>query len=69
MPSCPSLGRTLEQNLLAFITFSNWMAPSDAPEAVIESGVPFQKDENNEPVHFLFNNSSFKKFDKRNETA
>ncbi|XP_064176203.1 uncharacterized protein LOC135246853 [Anguilla rostrata] len=49
-------GKNMEKNIMTLITFSDWKSPSNALEAVIESGVPFPKDEIDEPVHFLFNN-------------
>ncbi|KAJ8273726.1 hypothetical protein GJAV_G00104820 [Gymnothorax javanicus] len=54
-------GRNLEKNILTLITFSDWLPPSGALEALIQSGVPFAKDENNEPVHFLFNSHPLQK--------
>ncbi|XP_064204951.1 uncharacterized protein LOC135262068 [Anguilla rostrata] len=48
-------GKNMEKNFMILITFSDWMPPP-ALKLVSESGAPFLKDENNEPVHFLFNN-------------
>ncbi|XP_035286617.1 uncharacterized protein LOC118234291 [Anguilla anguilla] len=62
-------GKNMEKNILTLITFSDWMPPSEALEAVAESGVPFPKDENDEPLHFLFNNLSLKNYKKKSENA
>ncbi|XP_064176199.1 uncharacterized protein LOC135246850 [Anguilla rostrata] len=53
-------GKNMEKNLLIFITFSDWIPPL-ALNAVMKSGIPFRKDEDGEPVHFLFNNIPFQK--------
>lgn len=54
---------------MILITYSDWMQPSEALEAAIESGVPFPRDENDDPVHFQFNNHSLEKYDKTKEKA
>ena len=59
-------GKNMEKNIMTLITFSNWTPPS-ALNAVIVSGVPFPRDGNNEPVHFLFNNLPFEKPDEEYE--
>ncbi|KAG5843000.1 hypothetical protein ANANG_G00183830, partial [Anguilla anguilla] len=59
-------GRNMEKNFMILITFSDWMPPP-ALKLVSESGAPFLKDENNDPVHFLFNNLSLQKFAKEYE--
>ncbi|XP_064204947.1 uncharacterized protein LOC135262066 [Anguilla rostrata] len=48
-------GKNMEKNILTLITFSDW-TPPPAVNAVMKSGVPFRRDEDGEPVHFLFNN-------------
>ncbi|XP_064176196.1 uncharacterized protein LOC135246849 isoform X1 [Anguilla rostrata] len=60
-------GKNMEKNILTLITFSDWMPPSDALKAVIESGVPFPKDKIDEPVHFLFNNYSLNDYQNKYE--
>ncbi|XP_035286626.1 uncharacterized protein LOC118234296 [Anguilla anguilla] len=59
-------GKNMEKNFMILITFSDWMPPP-ALKLVSESGAPFLKDENNEPVHFLFNNLPPQKFAKKYE--
>ncbi|XP_064204948.1 uncharacterized protein LOC135262067 isoform X2 [Anguilla rostrata] len=59
-------GKNMEKNVMALVTFSDW-TPATALEALLESGVPVLKNENNEPVHFLFNNSPLQKFAKKYE--
>ncbi|KAJ8335262.1 hypothetical protein SKAU_G00409010 [Synaphobranchus kaupii] len=62
-------GKNMEKNLMALITFSDWTPPSNALLAVTASGVPFPKDENDEHVHFLFNNLPLQKPAKKYEKA
>ncbi|XP_035286627.1 uncharacterized protein LOC118234297 [Anguilla anguilla] len=59
-------GKNMEKNFMILITFSDWMPPL-ALQLVSESGVPFLKDENNDPVHFLFNNLPLQTFAKEYE--
>ncbi|KAG5843002.1 hypothetical protein ANANG_G00183850 [Anguilla anguilla] len=59
-------GKNMEKNFMILITFSDWMPPL-ALQLVSESGVPFLKDKNNDPVHFLFNNFPPQTFAKKYE--
>ncbi|XP_064176198.1 uncharacterized protein LOC135246849 isoform X3 [Anguilla rostrata] len=59
-------GKNMEKNFMILITFSDWMPPL-ALQLVSESGVPFLKDEKNDPVHFLFNNFPPQMFAKKYE--
>ncbi|XP_064204917.1 uncharacterized protein LOC135262056 [Anguilla rostrata] len=59
-------GKNMEKNFMILITFSDWMPPP-ALKLVSVSGAPFLKDENNDPVHFLFNNLPPQKFAKKYE--
>ncbi|XP_035286621.1 uncharacterized protein LOC118234293 [Anguilla anguilla] len=59
-------GKNMEKNFMILITFSDWMPPP-ALKPVSESGAPFLKDKNNDPVHFLFNNLPLQKFAKKYE--
>ncbi|XP_064204945.1 uncharacterized protein LOC135262065 [Anguilla rostrata] len=62
-------GKNMEKNLLTLITFSDW-TPPPALNAVIKSGVPFRRDEDNELVHFLFNNNlSLQNYQKKYEKS
>ncbi|XP_064176204.1 uncharacterized protein LOC135246854 [Anguilla rostrata] len=54
------------ENFMIIFTFSDWMPPP-ALKLVSVSGVPVFKDENNDPVHFLFNNLPPQKFAKKCE--
>ncbi|KAJ8267468.1 hypothetical protein COCON_G00126400 [Conger conger] len=49
------LGKNMEKNIVTLFTFSQWMPPS-ALKAVIKSGIPVPKDNNDEHVYFEFNN-------------
>ncbi|XP_064201590.1 uncharacterized protein LOC135260280, partial [Anguilla rostrata] len=62
-------GKNMEKNILTLITFSDWLMPSEALEAITESGFPFPKNENNEPAHILFNNISSRKYQKKCENV
>ncbi|XP_035286622.1 uncharacterized protein LOC118234294 [Anguilla anguilla] len=62
-------GKNMEKNIMTLITFSDWTSPSNALEAVIESGVPFPKDEIDEPVHFLFNNCPLNDYQNKYEKS
>ncbi|XP_035286624.1 uncharacterized protein LOC118234295 [Anguilla anguilla] len=54
-------GKNIEKNLLTLITFSHW-TPPPALNAVMNSGIPFRRDEGGQPVHFLFDNLPPEKF-------
>ncbi|XP_064204942.1 uncharacterized protein LOC135262063 isoform X2 [Anguilla rostrata] len=62
-------GKNMEKNIMTLITFSDWTSPSNALEAVIESGVPFPKDDIDEPVHFLFNNCPLNDYQNKYEKS
>ncbi|KAJ8253910.1 hypothetical protein COCON_G00205220 [Conger conger] len=54
-------GKNMEKHILTLITFSSWTPPSEALQTLIQSGVPFLKDDNDEPVYFPFNNLPLEK--------
>ncbi|XP_035284131.1 uncharacterized protein LOC118232963 [Anguilla anguilla] len=58
-----NFGKNMNKNFMILITFSDWIPPL----ALSEYGAPLLKDENNEPVYFLFNNLSLQKFAKKYE--
>ncbi|XP_061112038.1 uncharacterized protein LOC133137724 [Conger conger] len=60
------LGKNMEKNIVTLFTFSHWMPPS-ALKAVIKSGVPVPKDDNDEHVYFQFNNLPVEKPAKKYE--
>ncbi|KAJ8273732.1 hypothetical protein GJAV_G00104910 [Gymnothorax javanicus] len=61
-------GKNLEKNIMTLFTFSDWTPPA-ALNLITESGVPFSKNESDEPVYFLFNNLPLQKFRKQHEEA
>ncbi|XP_067430240.1 uncharacterized protein [Thunnus thynnus] len=49
-------GKDIEKNIVAFITHSNGITPEDALEALEAANIKCAKDEENQPVHFMFDN-------------
>ncbi|XP_053195574.1 septin-5-like, partial [Scomber japonicus] len=49
-------GKDLEENIVALITHSDRLTPKNVLEALEAANIKCAKDEENEPVHFLFNN-------------
>ncbi|XP_048039602.1 uncharacterized protein LOC125264383 [Megalobrama amblycephala] len=60
-------GRDIENNIVFLLTHSDGGPPTDALSAINKAEIPCRKDEDNEPVHFLFNNRHKEKRDKRYE--
>ncbi|XP_015282271.1 PREDICTED: uncharacterized protein LOC107123533 [Gekko japonicus] len=50
-------GKDIKSNILILVTFADGQVPP-VLEAILESEVPCAKDDNNDPVHFKFNNSA-----------
>ncbi|XP_017295627.1 septin-5 [Kryptolebias marmoratus] len=53
-------GKDLEKNIVALLTHSDGMRPDDALEALKVAEIKCAKDEENQPVYFLFNNCQHK---------
>ncbi|XP_032366496.1 uncharacterized protein LOC116685675 [Etheostoma spectabile] len=49
-------GKDLEKNIVALITHSDGVTPEKALQALEDVKIKCARDENNQPVHFLFNN-------------
>ncbi|KAM8742966.1 uncharacterized protein AB9X84_017445 [Acanthopagrus schlegelii] len=50
-------GKNMEQNIVALITHSDGLTPENALKALEAANIKCAKDEKNQPVHFLFDNS------------
>uniref|UniRef100_A0A3Q0SYF7 AIG1-type G domain-containing protein n=1 Tax=Amphilophus citrinellus TaxID=61819 RepID=A0A3Q0SYF7_AMPCI len=59
-------GKNLEKNIVALITHSDGVTPDDALEALKAAKIKCANEEN-EPVHFLFNNQQKKERTKKNK--
>uniref|UniRef100_A0A9J8BWC0 AIG1-type G domain-containing protein n=1 Tax=Cyprinus carpio carpio TaxID=630221 RepID=A0A9J8BWC0_CYPCA len=49
-------GRDIGDNIVFLLTYSSGCPPEDALNAIKKAEIPCRRDENNEPVYFLFNN-------------
>lgn len=49
-------GRDIEENIVFLLTYSDGLPPTDALNAIKTAEIPCRRDEDNEPVYFLFNN-------------
>ncbi|XP_067265859.1 uncharacterized protein [Chanodichthys erythropterus] len=58
-------GKDIENNIVFLFTQSTGVPPTDALNAINKAEIPCRKDEDNLPVHFLFNNQQKEKRDKR----
>ncbi|KAI4902358.1 hypothetical protein NFI96_006631, partial [Prochilodus magdalenae] len=54
-------GKDIEDIIVLFITHSDGIPPTDALEAIKKEKIPCCYDDENEPVHFLFNNRQSEK--------
>ncbi|XP_029530209.1 uncharacterized protein LOC115137981 [Oncorhynchus nerka] len=53
-------GKDMEKNIVALITHSDGFEPTDALQALEDAQVPCAKDDSNQSIYFLFNNSQRK---------
>ncbi|KAF4115113.1 hypothetical protein G5714_002602 [Onychostoma macrolepis] len=60
-------GKDIENNIMFLLTQSDGGPPTDALNAIKKAEIPCRRDEDKEPVHFLFNNRQKEKRDKRYE--
>ncbi|KAG1937926.1 uncharacterized protein LOC120461215 [Pimephales promelas] len=58
-------GKDIEENIVFLLTHSDGGPPTDALNAIKKAEIPCRRDEDNEPVHFLFNNRQKQKRDKK----
>ncbi|XP_074546591.1 uncharacterized protein LOC141805429 isoform X3 [Halichoeres trimaculatus] len=59
-------GKDMENKIVALLTYSDGVSPKNALKALIAANIKCAKDEENLPVHFLFNNCQ--KEDRREDT-
>ncbi|ROL29788.1 hypothetical protein DPX16_0845 [Anabarilius grahami] len=60
-------GRDIENNIVFLLTHSDGGRPTDALNAIKKAEIPCRRDEDNQPVHFLFNNRHKEQRDEQNE--
>ncbi|XP_038831546.1 uncharacterized protein LOC120030281 [Salvelinus namaycush] len=53
-------GKDMEKNIVALITHSDGVEPTNALQALEDAQVPLAKDDSNHSIYFLFNNSQIK---------
>ncbi|XP_053195573.1 uncharacterized protein LOC128379960 [Scomber japonicus] len=58
-------GKGIEENIVSLITNSNGLTPENALKALEAANIKCAKDEDNEPVHFLFDNCQRKERTKK----
>ncbi|XP_039537229.1 uncharacterized protein LOC120485495 [Pimephales promelas] len=58
-------GKDIEENIVFLLTQSDGGPPTDALNAIEKAEIPCRRDEDKEPVHFLFNNRQKQKRDKK----
>ncbi|KAL0149138.1 hypothetical protein M9458_055570, partial [Cirrhinus mrigala] len=58
-------GRDIKNNIVFLLTHSDGGPPTDALNAINAAEMPCRRDEDNEPVHFLFNNRQKEQRDQR----
>ncbi|XP_044029631.1 septin-1-like [Siniperca chuatsi] len=62
-------GKDMEKNIVALITHSDGLTPENTLKALEDANIKFAKDEDNQPVHFMFNNHQTTQKTKKNESA
>ncbi|XP_051234501.1 uncharacterized protein LOC127351221 [Dicentrarchus labrax] len=62
-------GKDMEKNIVALITHSDGLPPENVLQALEDANIKYAKDEDNEPVYFLFNNRQSTQKTKKNEFA
>ncbi|XP_036972627.1 uncharacterized protein LOC119029686 [Acanthopagrus latus] len=60
-------GKNMEQNIVALITHSDGLMPENSLKALKAANIKCAKDENNQPVHFLFDNCQSEQKTQRNQ--
>nr|XP_009301113.1 uncharacterized protein LOC100331508 [Danio rerio] len=60
-------GKDIENNIVFLLSYSDGGPPTDALNAIDKAEIPCRRDEDHEPVHFLFNNRQKEKRVKRYE--
>ncbi|KAK9527079.1 hypothetical protein VZT92_015742 [Zoarces viviparus] len=62
-------GKNMEKNIVALITHSDGVTPKNVLDALEDANIKCARDEDNEPVHFMFNNHQTKLKTKKNKFA
>ncbi|XP_035524263.1 uncharacterized protein LOC118332932 [Morone saxatilis] len=62
-------GKDMEKNIVALITHSNGLPPENVLQALEDANIKYAKDEDNEPVYFMFDNSQSTQRKKKTEFA
>lgn len=62
-------GKDIENNIVIFVTHSDGMPPNNALNAIKKAGIPYKKDQENEPECFLVNNRQAEKRSQRYKRA
>ncbi|XP_067430459.1 septin-7-like [Thunnus thynnus] len=62
-------GKDIEKNIVALITHSDGITPDDALKALEAANIKCAKDEEDQPVHFLFNNRQTTQRTKKTKVA
>ncbi|KAK7919213.1 hypothetical protein WMY93_010497 [Mugilogobius chulae] len=57
-------GRNMEANIVAMMTHSDGMKPTNALQALNDAKIRYARNESNEPVYFLFNNCQKESYEK-----
>ncbi|XP_034534344.1 septin-1-like [Notolabrus celidotus] len=60
-------GKDMENNIISLITHSDMMTPTNVLQALEAAHIKCAKDEDNQPVHFMFNNHHGKERTKENK--
>ncbi|KAL7376902.1 hypothetical protein ABVT39_018091 [Epinephelus coioides] len=62
-------GKNMEKNIVALITHSDGVTPENVFKALEAANIKCARDEQNEPVHFMFNNCQSTQKTKKNNVA
>ncbi|XP_034053240.1 septin-7-like [Gymnodraco acuticeps] len=62
-------GKDIEKNIVALVTHSNFVTPENVLQALKDAQIRCAKDEEGQPVYFMFDNKQKTERNKRNERA
>ncbi|XP_039635406.1 uncharacterized protein LOC120545274 [Perca fluviatilis] len=62
-------GKNMEKNIVALISHSDGVTPENVLKALKDANIKCAKDEDGEPVHFMFNNHQSREKTKKNKDA
>ncbi|XP_072309378.1 uncharacterized protein [Eucyclogobius newberryi] len=60
-------GKDMDKNIVAMVTYSDGMEPKNVFEVLDDANIKYARDEDNEPIYFLFNNRQKDKRGKKKE--